>query len=81
MDFEIYYKGVIMNKIFDIALLLFAFALTVMYVHLSEDYRELETQNKLDRAMQTVEYEKIRKEIRLLKTDLYILQNGYEEEN
>ena len=69
-----------MNKIFNIALLLFTFALLGMYVHLCEDYRELETRAKLDRAMQNVEYEKIRKEIRLLKTDLYVMQYGYEEE-
>lgn len=67
-----------MRDLFSLALLLFCMVLMVILyknnVAFDQTVKEYETQKK---AYQ-VEKEALEKEIRLLKTDLYIMQNGYE---
>lgn len=67
-----------MRDLFSLALLLFCLGLMVILyknnVAFDQTVREYELQKKVYQA----EKETLEKEIRLLKTDIYILENGFE---
>lgn len=69
-----------MRRFFDVWVLLFIILLIVMYVNANNAFRELEAEWEAKEVIHQQEKEELEKEIRLLKTDLRIVQYGYEEE-
>lgn len=67
------------DKIFNIALLMFCVALLVLNVRNSQTYIELEHNMIAEGKIKDRRIEELEKEIRLLKTDINIIQYGYEE--
>ena len=67
------------DRIFNIALLMFCIALLVLNVRNSQTYIELEHNLVAEGKMKDRRIEELEKEIRLLKTDINIIQYGYEE--
>ena len=53
---------------------------TVLYVSVILDFERLEEQSAVERFNQNKKIEELEKEIRILKTDIQILNYGFEEE-
>lgn len=68
-----------MNRLFDIALLLFCLGLLILNVKNNQTYLELEHHMIAEGKIKDRRIDELEKEIRLLKTDINIIQYGYEE--
>lgn len=69
-----------MKRFFDAWVLIFILLLVAMYINASTAFRELEAEYETKEMIHQQEKEDLEKKIRLLKTDLRIVQYGYEEE-
>ena len=69
-----------MGKWFVTWLLIFILLLLAICVDKSYDYQELKEESQVKEKMYELEKAELEREIRLLKTDIDILQNGYKEE-
>lgn len=69
-----------MKRFFDAWVLIFILLLIAMYVNMNTAFREMEAEREAKEMIHQQEKEELEKEIRLLKTDLCIVQYGYEEE-
>ena len=67
-----------MKGFFCVFILLLAGSVVGAYVMIDAKVEDLRSDIKLKETVQTQEIEEIKKDIRILKTDTYILQNGYE---
>ena len=67
-----------MGKIFDIALLLFCLGLLAIDFKNSEDFRKLEGNMIAEGKIKDRRIEELEKEVRLLKTDMRIMEYGFE---
>jgi hypothetical protein len=68
-----------MNRLFDIALLLFCLGLLILNIKNNQTYLELECNMIAEVKIKDRRIEELEKEIRLLKTDINIIQYGYGE--
>ena len=55
--------------------------LLLIFVESETTHTNIQETAIIDRQLNKARIEKLEQEIRLLKTDIYVLQNGYEEEN
>ena len=67
-----------MRRFFDAWVLIFILLLIVMYLNMNTAFREMEAECEAKEVVHQQEKEELEKEIRLLKTDINILQNGFE---
>ena len=67
-----------MRRFFDVWVLIFILLLIVMYLNMNTAFREMEAECEAKEMIHQQEKEELKKEIRLLKTDIDILQNGFE---
>ena len=67
-----------MRRFFDAWVLIFILLLIVMYLNMNTAFREMEAECEVREMIHQQEKEELEKEIRLLKTDIDILQNGFE---
>ena len=67
-----------MRRFFDVWVLIFILLLIVMYLNMNTAFREMEAEREAKEVIHQQEKEELEKEIRLLKTDIDILQNGFE---
>ena len=67
-----------MKRFFDAWVLILILLLVAMYINASTAFRELEAECETKEMIHQQEKEDLEKEIRLLKTDIDILQNGFE---
>ena len=67
-----------MGKWIDTWLLIFILLLIDICVDKSYDYQELKEESQAREMVYQQEKEELEKEIRLLKTDIGVLQNGFE---
>ena len=73
-----------MKKIFNLLLVLILLILSIitcLYIKLISDYKELCIQIKTQEFQNNEQLEKLNKEIRLLKMDVYINTYGFEGES
>lgn len=66
-----------MEKWFDVWLLIFILLLVVICVDKSCDYQELKEESQAKEKIYEFEKVELEKQIRLLKADIDILQNGH----
>lgn len=69
-----------MKSLYILCLTLILACLVVVYADYRYKCNDLYTQLQIERAVREKETEDLKKDIRLIKTDLYIIQYGYEEE-
>ncbi len=68
-----------MKDWFTVALLLFCLALMTILFKNNEAFDQMVREYELEKQELQNDKEALEKEIRLLKTDIYILENGFEE--
>lgn len=72
----------ILNDLATVLLLFVVFFLPIiLYTKLIVDFEELENEFTAERVIKDKKIEELEKEIRILKTDVNILQYGFEKEN
>lgn len=69
-----------MKQLYFICLVLILACLVVVCADYRYKCNELYTQIQIERSLREKQIEDIEKDVRLLKTDVHILQYGYEEE-
>ena len=67
-----------MRKLFDVWLLILVLLLVAMYLNVNTAFKEMKAEYEAKELMYQQEKEHLEKEIRLLKTDIDILTNGFE---
>lgn len=67
-----------MKRFFDAWVLVFILLLIVMCLNANTAFREMEAECEAKEVVHQQEKEELEKEIRLLKTDINTLQNGFE---
>ena len=67
-----------LNKIFMFVALLYCFLASLLLIDYKDRYEKLSYEYEAKGLIHQAEKEKLEKEIRLLKTDLRIAQEGYE---
>ena len=67
-----------MRRFFDAWVLIFILLLVAIYLNMNTAFREMEAECEAKEAIHQQEKEELEKEIRLLKTDINMLQNGFE---
>lgn len=68
-----------MRNWFTVALLLYCLALMTLLFKNNEAYDQMVREYESEKQIYQDNKESLEKEIRLLKTDIYILENGFEE--
>ena len=68
-----------MRNWFTVALLLYCLALMALLFKNNEAYDQMVREYESEKQIYQDNKESLEKEIRLLKTDIYILENGFEE--
>lgn len=68
-----------MKQLYFICLILILACLVAVYIDNQNKYSELYTQIQIERSLREKQVEDIEKDVRLLKTDVHVLQYGYEE--
>ena len=69
-----------MKHIFSCVVALLTVIIILFGIDITSRYRELEVRIQIIEFQEGLKVQELEKEIRLLKTDIYILQNGFENE-